>query len=213
MPRAKPKPAICTRCQSEYLALGPRSKYCSPCRLIVRDENNARYRAENPEYFAKRKKSPEYMEYARRYSENDRKKNPDKVKESYRRWEEKNPDHAKAWLDKNREKARQQVRRRRAARYNAGQFSVSEKDLLKCLNRLRWECAYCNCDLRAVKIHWDHVMPIAAGGKHSIGNLLPTCAACNLSKNSSFLYVWKLCKATGRPMPRNFFKHHAGTLD
>jgi len=35
----------------------------------------------------------------------------------------------------------------------------------------------------------DHVLPIAAGGAHSIENLVPACAHCNATKNAKILAV------------------------
>jgi 5-methylcytosine-specific restriction endonuclease McrA len=42
-------------------------------------------------------------------------------------------------------------------------------------------CAYCcksGCDL-----HIEHLMPIAAGGPHTMDNILPSCSECNFSKS------------------------------
>jgi len=41
-------------------------------------------------------------------------------------------------------------------------------------------CAYCD----GPHEHWDHVIPIARGGKHCLANLRPACAPCNLKKSS-----------------------------
>ncbi len=49
-------------------------------------------------------------------------------------------------------------------------------------------CAYCGKNKAE---HRDHVTPIAKGGTDSIGNILPACAPCNLSKGSSLLIEWK----------------------
>jgi 5-methylcytosine-specific restriction endonuclease McrA len=40
----------------------------------------------------------------------------------------------------------------------------------------------------------DHVYPLSRGGSHGIGNVLPVCRPCNLSKGAKFLIEWK-----GRP--------------
>jgi 5-methylcytosine-specific restriction endonuclease McrA len=37
----------------------------------------------------------------------------------------------------------------------------------------------------------DHVIPLARGGNHSIGNLMTLCRSCNASKGKKFLTEWK----------------------
>ena len=44
-------------------------------------------------------------------------------------------------------------------------------------------CYYCG----GLFEHIDHLVPLARGGAHVIGNLFPSCAYCNISKNDSLL--------------------------
>jgi 5-methylcytosine-specific restriction endonuclease McrA len=53
-------------------------------------------------------------------------------------------------------------------------------------------CAYC-FDAKAE--HIDHVVPVAKGGTNDIGNLVPACARCNLSKGSRSLLAFMVRKA------------------
>lgn len=51
----------------------------------------------------------------------------------------------------------------------------------------------------------DHVVPLSRGGRHSIGNILPACESCNLSKHASYLVEWRRRQrrnATQIPRPR-----------
>jgi hypothetical protein len=77
---------------------------------------------------------------------------------------------------------------RRHLRRGALGLAHSTHDWLRLLARFRGLCAYCGD--RAAQ-HKDHVLPICRGGKDSIGNILPACAPCNLSKGGSLLIEWK----------------------
>ena len=56
-------------------------------------------------------------------------------------------------------------------------------DVLGCLKRFNFRCAYCNVSLKA---DWqlDHFYPRAMGGKNRPDNLCPTCSWCNTMKNA-----------------------------
>lgn len=69
-------------------------------------------------------------------------------------------------------------------------------------------CAYCGqqmYDLFGNVIqHWDHYQPVSKGGSTRYDNMLPTCSACNLSKNASLPLEW---------MCRRFGKRKASAID
>jgi 5-methylcytosine-specific restriction endonuclease McrA len=44
-----------------------------------------------------------------------------------------------------------------------------------------WRCAYCE---RVMATTWDHVVPIARGGKHEASNIVPACLRCNMTKGT-----------------------------
>ena len=50
------------------------------------------------------------------------------------------------------------------------------------------KCAYCGIRPGAER---DHVIPLARGGTHFIGNILPVCRGCNSSKKNKLLAEWK----------------------
>ncbi|MGH3587804.1 MAG: HNH endonuclease [Pseudonocardia sp.] len=62
--------------------------------------------------------------------------------------------------------------------------------------RFNGACAYCG-DADEV-IHMDHVVPLSKGGAHAIGNVLPACAPCNLSKSDKLLSVWRYRERGGQ---------------
>lgn len=54
--------------------------------------------------------------------------------------------------------------------------------------RWRDKCAYCDGPFQ----HLDHVTPISRGGEDVESNMVPACAACNLSKGALTLAEWAL---------------------
>jgi len=78
-----------------------------------------------------------------------------------------------------------------ARRRGAEQLQVTEKDWARLVARYGGLCAYCQ---ERPWSHRDHIIPLARGGRHSIGNLLPACAPCNHSKGSKTLAEWRAWK-------------------
>ena len=76
--------------------------------------------------------------------------------------------------------------KRRAMKVGNGVFVVTAKELKKIRKSL---CIYCGAPGPS---HVDHVIPLARGGRHSIGNLQPLCGRCNMSKGSSFYIVFRV---------------------
>jgi 5-methylcytosine-specific restriction endonuclease McrA len=113
--------------------------------------------------------------------------NRDKTRAASRRWRERNPEKAKLVRQNNeakhpfRGRLKQQKRRQRI-REN-GLFLVTQQDAKRLLSGL---CFYCG----GPSEHIDHVVPVARGGSHSIGNLVGACQRCNQSKGSKFITEW-----------------------
>lgn len=66
-------------------------------------------------------------------------------------------------------------------------FEVSIRDARRALHRTGNACAYCRTPFGEQPCEWERVIPISRGGRHSIGNLLPSCRPCNRTKMSSFI--------------------------
>lgn len=49
-------------------------------------------------------------------------------------------------------------------------------------------CVYCG--ETPPRLHCDHIIPLARGGKSELANLATACADCNLSKNATVLEDW-----------------------
>lgn len=59
-------------------------------------------------------------------------------------------------------------------------------------------CAYCGA---AGKLHWEHIVPVSAGGPDNIDNMVRACPRCNLEKGARDPYQWFLGNRP-EPIPR-----------
>jgi 5-methylcytosine-specific restriction endonuclease McrA len=128
-----------------------------------------------------RKKQIKYEENRSKFLEKRslyRKAHPEKVKKSFDAWVEKNPDALRI-----------NAKQRKARMRGAGIKKISRREIALLLMK---PCFYCG---NTENIQLDHVVPIARGGIHSIGNLLPACRSCNASKNKWFITEWKALKS------------------
>lgn len=73
--------------------------------------------------------------------------------------------------------------RKRAEAYGVRSEDYSRTDILR-----RWQHGCCYCGSRAA--HLDHVHPLSRGGEDVESNIVPACAACNLSKGAKTLAEW-----------------------
>jgi len=101
-----------------------------------------------------------------------------KVAEATQRWRESDRNRARAI-------SRSQYGRREARRKGAGYRHVSTKEARRIVNS---PCS--NCGAKE-NIHIDHIIPLSRGGTHSIGNLQPLCAYCNISKHNALQIEWR----------------------
>jgi 5-methylcytosine-specific restriction endonuclease McrA len=77
---------------------------------------------------------------------------------------------------------------KRARRLGAPVYVVEYRDWLRLLDRYRGACAYCG---QRTTMVCDHVIPLSRGGVHSIGNIVPACAPCNIAKRAKFVVEWR----------------------
>lgn len=80
------------------------------------------------------------------------------------------------WSANNREKDRLRGHERRVKMRNQ-KFKILDHEMLRLY---RQPCFHCGSHDR---IEADHIIPLARGGRHSIGNLLPLCRICNAKKS------------------------------
>ena len=97
-------------------------------------------------------------------------------------------EYAKQYLKDNPERMRA-IRRNRKSRIKAERLDFTEQDWARLVARYRGRCAYCG--ERPDTLHREHVIPIARGGRHSIGNILPSCPTCNYRKKTKLLVEFR----------------------
>lgn len=104
---------------------------------------------------------------------------------------EKHYEYIKTSRQRNPEIHRQYNRARWARRHEADGI-VLDRDWIRLVARYGGKCAYCGMRPGSTQ---DHVIPLIAGGRHTIGNVLPACQSCNSSKRDRFLVEWKARQA------------------
>lgn len=125
-----------------------------------------------------------------------KKNNPEAIKEASKRYYYRNAEAEKArsirWRKLNHENWRKIANaswaRRKARKLNAGVFVILDRELMRILSS---PCNFCGT---TEDITLDHVIPLARGGRHSIGNLQPLCGTCNKRKNSKLMSEWRYIK-------------------
>lgn len=95
---------------------------------------------------------------------------------------------SKRWAQNNRDKSRAYRAKNSAKRKKAKAFHVTNKDITKILNL---KCFYCQ---EAPSEHVDHIIPLTRGGNHSVGNLIGSCARCNIRKSNKTIMEYRLWK-------------------
>lgn len=106
----------------------------------------------------------------------------------YEREADKRREYAKQYLKDNPERMRA-IRLRRQGRIRANHFLFTERDWVRLLARFRGCCAYCGAERD--DLQREHVIPLARGGTHSVGNIVPACPPCNYAKKDKLLIEWR----------------------
>jgi 5-methylcytosine-specific restriction endonuclease McrA len=132
---------------------------------------------------------------AERDRQNQRKKyalNPEKYKAKSKKWNENNKERKaandKLYQTNNPHVYRATKQRRKIRKAQNGKYQISAKEWAKLYAS---PCIYCGS---TENTQADHVIPIARGGVHGIGNLVPACKHCNASKRQRTITEWKKTK-------------------
>jgi hypothetical protein len=159
------------------------TRVCVECNRVFQVkwylENSDTKLAKNKQYLK------DHPEVGRKAALRWRNKNIERARESANRWYADNPEKRRA-LALKKIKAKPEVYRaiwhKRRARKVAAGGSYDADDLAAILEAQNFCCSYCSADLRKVKKHIDHIMPLARGGSNDKSNLQYTCNSCNCKK-------------------------------
>ncbi len=125
----------------------------------------------------------------RKWRETYKDTNTEKKRERAKRWRGHHPELFKAriadWHYHHPEYRMHQARKRRAIKAKNGVYNVTLNDLMRLRQSQHNLCYICHESL--IKPELDHIIPIAKGGRHAIGNLAWACHCCNRKKSAKFL--------------------------
>lgn len=94
-------------------------------------------------------------------------------------------------------KRRARKQRRRATQFNSpGQHTWAQ--VTKLWTLFDRACAYCHTPTQLADIQAEHVHPLSKGGRNDVGNILPSCAACNSDKRDLLLTEWNADRVARR---------------
>ena len=107
---------------------------------------------------------------------------------------EKMREYGRAWRRANPHKEVERTQRRRVRKAANGVYLVTDRDYRRILES---PCVACGS---TQDIQVDHIIPIARGGRHAVGNLQALCRSCNTSKGAKLPIAWRTShSASGTP--------------
>ena len=123
-----------------------------------------------------------------------RKDNPQKAKELKRRMDRKwRKEHREAYNARRRhnDSAERQAKYRQVRTEWLLQGDVTRQQLIKCFEEHNGKCAYCGIEIKKPRFTpldhrgFDHIIPRAKGGEHTISNIVVCCRRCNELKGDN----------------------------
>lgn len=175
---------FCTGCQTtkpvdkfgiDKATWSGRRTRCRDCQVpLQRSADQKRYRSD-PEFYRAKARASHRRCYAR---------NPklalEKAKRYHAEWKARDPEGY-------RRNQRASCRTHRARKKGAATERV---DYERICRRDRMRCHICKRRVQKDQLHFDHVIPLAAGGAHAESNIAVSHAKCNHSKNARVLTLF-----------------------
>ena len=138
-----------------------------------RKERDALYRQRHPDRIRASRNKFRASEKGRAYNEKTRKLRTEQEKQRYRRLRERQPDKWQAMV--------RNMSAIRRTRKGGSSRNLKAVDLPILMRNQRGRCWWCGDKLNT-EYHVDHREPLSRGGAHELGNLVLSCARCNLAK-------------------------------
>jgi DNA-binding transcriptional regulator YiaG len=209
-PHPSTQPRSCVWCGKSIDHRNARAKFCAKPASCEALHWQATHPEAAREIGRKHKTSPQGKAYQKKYAKDHaedrrrwareaRKRDPERYRAYYKSWVKANKS---AWqaADKNTKS------KRRAQKFGNGLgVGVSLRDWQRLIRRYNGSCVYCG-GVTGPEPAQDHVIPLALGGTHSVGNVLPSCTFCNSTKHKMLLSVWKYRCGGGKPAPEGWTK-------
>jgi len=182
----------CIDCKKEYLA-----KY--------RQENKDKIKITSEKYESENKqKRKQYKidnkekitEYRKIYNRLHYSKNREFLIQKSKEYRINNPDKIKKMQEKRKKSLlykamKKNTDAKRRAKYKNG--DITSKQMRDFISNVK-KCYWCNCNINSKNMHVDHYIPLSKGGKHTLSNIVASCAKCNISKNAKDPYIFALEK-------------------
>jgi len=189
---------LCTR---DYQRMKIKGNTDDPVRLTPEERILHRRAAVNAHYArnrvaSRRKARARYRANAKAENERSRRwreANPERNAEIQRAWREANPERRaelyRKWVADNPERVRA-IHRDKSGRRRArmAATSVGPVDYVRIIAEFGMTCHICRGEIASLShLDFDHVIPIARGGGHIQGNVLPSHARCNRRKGAKLM--------------------------
>lgn len=171
----------CVRCRAAFQPKNRRHVTCSPecSRMWHYEQNRALYSA----------RAMAWMTEHRDLVQERAKRRRDANIEDFRQRE-------RAYYEANRDRFTISLQKRRSAKANnRDSVGIAYRDWQRLVARQRNLCAYCS--QWTSEFHMEHIIPLSRGGRHAIGNVIPVCPNCNLSKHDKLLIEWRYVRKRG----------------
>jgi len=194
----------CPKCRtprpaSDFVSDRP-TAWCAACRDAFNERRRSRYAADDATRARtlanNKRRADANRQYERERSRQWHAANRDRAIKSKRARYWADPEAARAaslatyYADKSTVINRNRATRVRA--YGNDVYQVTVRDIRRLFARCDNQCVECGSQER---LGVDHLIPVARGGRHSIGNLTVLCRACNSSKKDKTLTEWRMAKA------------------